>query len=96
MPVLILLMLIIRKAINDLETSPTNPQLIASASDDLSIRLWSLDPVHEKQPCAAILASQYGHRENIMSIVCDINFKQRMLISKRLIIPVVNIFSPGV
>ncbi|KAI0457762.1 WD domain-containing protein [Xylaria acuta] len=37
--------------INDLATCPTDSSLIASASDDTTIRIWSLDPTWEKQPC---------------------------------------------
>lgn len=48
--------------------SPINPQILASASDDLTVRIWSLDPAHEKEPCAAILAGD-GHREKVLTIV---------------------------
>ncbi|PSS25870.1 hypothetical protein M430DRAFT_134729 [Amorphotheca resinae ATCC 22711] len=54
-------------AINDLAISPINPQILASASDDLTVRIWSLDPAHEKEPCAAILAGD-GHREKVLTI----------------------------
>ncbi|TVY49469.1 Polycomb protein, partial [Lachnellula occidentalis] len=53
--------------INDLVISPTNPYILASASNDLNVRIWSLDPAHEKQPCAAILEGD-GHREAVMSL----------------------------
>ncbi|TVY37619.1 Polycomb protein, partial [Lachnellula subtilissima] len=53
--------------INDLVVSPTNPYILASASNDLNVRIWSLDPAHEKQPCAAILEGD-GHREAVMSL----------------------------
>lgn len=52
--------------INSLEISPTNPHILASGSEDCTVRIWSLDPAHEKQPCAAILAGD-GHRETILS-----------------------------
>ncbi|TRX93130.1 hypothetical protein FHL15_005998 [Xylaria flabelliformis] len=57
------------KEINDLATCPTDSSLIASASDDTTIRIWSLDPSWEKQPSLADMSSQrdmitlcaYGH-----------------------------------
>src|SRR5690606_22375819 len=51
----------------DLQVSPTDPSILASASTDTSIRLWSLDPAHRKQPCAAILSGE-GHKETVLSI----------------------------
>ncbi|KAJ9131177.1 Polycomb protein esc [Pleurostoma richardsiae] len=53
--------------INDLVTSPDNPHLIASASDDTTVRIWSLDPVHSKQPCVALLGGE-GHSWNLLSV----------------------------
>ncbi|ERS97924.1 hypothetical protein HMPREF1624_06095 [Sporothrix schenckii ATCC 58251] len=53
--------------INDLATSPTNPHLIVSASDDTTVRLWSLDPVHKKQPCVCLLGGE-GHSWNLLSV----------------------------
>ncbi|RPA87497.1 WD40 repeat-like protein [Ascobolus immersus RN42] len=58
----------------DLQISPTNPTLLASSSADSSIRIWSLDKTHEKQPCAAILAGN-SHREHILSIAYHKNGK---------------------
>lgn len=52
--------------INDLVTSPDNPQIIASASDDTTVRLWSLDPVHAKQPCLCLLGGE-GHSWSLLS-----------------------------
>lgn len=54
--------------IEDLKFSPTNPQILASACEDSTVRIWSLDPAHAKQPCIAILAGD-GHRETILSLV---------------------------
>ncbi|KAK8029055.1 Polycomb protein eed-B [Apiospora marii] len=53
--------------INDLVTCPTNPYLIASASDDTTVRIWSLDPADEKQPCVCILGGE-GHSSGLLTI----------------------------
>ncbi|GAB7351940.1 hypothetical protein MBLNU459_g2476t1 [Dothideomycetes sp. NU459] len=53
--------------INDLAISPLSPQILASCSADYSIRIWNLDPRHEKQPCAAILSGE-GHRHPILAL----------------------------
>ncbi|KAG5983849.1 hypothetical protein E4U55_006999 [Claviceps digitariae] len=53
--------------VNDLATSPVDPSIIASASDDTSIRIWSIDPVHREQPCLCILAGE-GHSWNLLSV----------------------------
>ncbi|CAK7269227.1 hypothetical protein SEPCBS119000_003462 [Sporothrix epigloea] len=55
------------KEINDLATSPTNPHLVVSASDDTTVRLWSLNPVHAKQPCVCLLGGE-GHSWNLLSV----------------------------
>ncbi|RGP68331.1 hypothetical protein FLONG3_8203 [Fusarium longipes] len=44
--------------VNDLATSPADSSIIASASGDTSIRIWSLDPVHANRPCLVILAGE--------------------------------------
>ncbi|OAA64300.1 embryonic ectoderm development protein [Niveomyces insectorum RCEF 264] len=53
--------------INDLATSPANPHLVASASDDTTVRIWSLDPVHRRQPCVCLLGGE-GHSWNLLSV----------------------------
>ncbi|KAL7276098.1 hypothetical protein RUND412_000916 [Rhizina undulata] len=47
--------------------SPLNLTLIASASADSTVRIWSIDPKHKAQPCALICGGE-GHRETILSI----------------------------
>ncbi|KUJ16798.1 WD40 repeat-like protein, partial [Mollisia scopiformis] len=53
--------------INDLAVSPTDPYILATGSDDCTVRIWSLDPAHEAQPCCAILEGE-GHKETILSV----------------------------
>ncbi|PMD47551.1 WD40 repeat-like protein [Hyaloscypha variabilis F] len=53
--------------VNDLAVSPINPHILASASEDSTVRIWSLDPAHDAQPCAAILEGD-GHRETVLSL----------------------------
>ena len=57
-----------KQEINDLATCPTNPSLIASASDDTTVRIWSLDPADEKQPCVCILGGE-GHSSGLLTVV---------------------------
>ncbi|KAL6920777.1 hypothetical protein FSHL1_004754 [Fusarium sambucinum] len=56
--------------VNDLATSPANSSIIASASGDTSIRIWSLDPVHANRPCLVILAGE-GHSWDLLSAFHD-------------------------
>ncbi|KAF8859079.1 WD40 repeat-like protein [Acephala macrosclerotiorum] len=53
--------------VNDLIVSPVNPYILASASDDCTVRVWSLDPAHERQPCVAILEGD-GHKETVLTL----------------------------
>lgn len=53
--------------INDLATCPTNFLLIASASEDTTVRIWSLDPAHSKQPCVCLLAGE-GHSSGLLTV----------------------------
>ncbi|KAI0020222.1 WD domain-containing protein [Xylariomycetidae sp. FL0641] len=53
--------------INDLATCPTDFRLIASASDDTTVRIWNLDPVYSKQPCVCLLAGE-GHYSNVLTV----------------------------
>ncbi|PHH75875.1 hypothetical protein CDD83_4347 [Cordyceps sp. RAO-2017] len=53
--------------VNDLATSPVDTSIIASASDDTSVRIWSIKPIHRKQPCLCILAGE-GHSWNLLTL----------------------------
>ncbi|KAH7053356.1 WD40-repeat-containing domain protein [Macrophomina phaseolina] len=50
-------------AINDLAISPLSPAILASASEDHSIRIWHLDPQYSRQPCPVICSGSEGHRD---------------------------------
>lgn len=54
---------------NDLKTYMHSPNIIASCSDDYTIRLWDLNISDENKACVAILAGG-GHRAEIKMIVC--------------------------
>lgn len=49
-------------------TSPINPLVIATASDDTTIRIWSLDPDHKDMPCRCILGGE-GHQWSLLTLV---------------------------
>ncbi|EEY14697.1 conserved hypothetical protein [Verticillium alfalfae VaMs.102] len=53
--------------INDMVTSPINPLVIATASDDTTIRIWSLDPDHKDMPCRCILGGE-GHQWSLLTL----------------------------
>lgn len=55
------------RGINDLAMSPLSDHLLATASEDYTIRLWSLAPAREKQPCIAIFAGE-GHKQPVLAI----------------------------
>ncbi|KAF1945010.1 WD40 repeat-like protein [Clathrospora elynae] len=48
--------------INDLAVSPTDPTILASGSEDNTVRIWCLHPSRKKQPLAAICYGQ-GHKD---------------------------------
>jgi polycomb protein EED len=54
------------KGINDLAISPLSSDLIASASEDGTIRLWNLHPKFAKQPCVAMFCGE-GHKQPILA-----------------------------
>lgn len=66
------------RAINDLQISPISTDILVSASEDYSIRIWNLNPKHEKQPCRAIFAGQ-GHQQPLLTI--DFHPNGRWLLS---------------
>ncbi|KAF2489319.1 WD40 repeat-like protein [Lophium mytilinum] len=53
--------------INDLAISPLNPRILASGSMDHSIRIWSLDPSHKKNP-TMVKCGGGGHKEGILAV----------------------------
>ena len=55
------------KAINDLAVSPLSTDLLASASEDHTIRLWNLHPRYRDSPCVAKFCGE-GHRQHILTI----------------------------
>jgi len=66
------------RAINDLQISPLSTDILVSASEDYSIRIWNLNSKHEKQPCRAIFAGQ-GHQQPLLTI--DFHPNGRWLLS---------------
>ncbi|KAI6709348.1 hypothetical protein JHW43_008120 [Diplocarpon mali] len=54
--------------INDLVISPVNHDILESASEDFTVRIWNLDPGHANQPCATVLEDD-EHKDAIMSLV---------------------------
>ena len=50
--------------INDLRAHPAMPNIIASASKDLSVRLWNVS----NGVCVAIFAGARGHRNDVLSV----------------------------
>lgn len=55
------------RGINDLAVSPLSTNLIASASNDNTIRLWNLGEEHREQPCVALFAGE-GHKAGVLAI----------------------------
>nr|POE82418.1 polycomb protein esc [Quercus suber] len=55
------------RGVNDLAISPLSERLLATASEDYTIRLWNLAPTHEKQPCVATFAGE-GHKQPVLAI----------------------------
>jgi hypothetical protein len=51
-----------------LAISPVDPTILASASTDDSIRIWTLDPTYEQQPTTAIAFGE-GHEEPVLTLV---------------------------
>ena len=59
-----------QSSINDLATHPIYPWIVASASEDTSVRVWDLrryNNTHET-PCVVICGHGHGHRESVLSV----------------------------
>ncbi|RMZ09545.1 hypothetical protein D0864_01498 [Hortaea werneckii] len=69
------------KGINDMAVSPISPKLIATASEDYTIRLWNMDPKFSQQPCVALFAGE-GHRQPILA--CSFHPSGKWLLSSGL------------
>lgn len=54
--------------INDLATCPKDPYIVASASQDTTVRIWSLDPSNADQPCLVVLGGD-GHTSGLLATV---------------------------
>lgn len=54
-------------AVHDLAVSPLSTSLIASASEDTTIRLWMIQPEADAASCVAILAGE-GHKAPVLAI----------------------------
>ena len=54
------------RGINDLAISPLSTNLLASAAEDGTIRLWNLDRKFENQPCVAMFCGE-GHKQPILA-----------------------------
>ncbi|KAF2260763.1 WD40 repeat-like protein [Lojkania enalia] len=54
--------------INDLAISPADPTILVSCSFDKSVRIWSLDPAHAKQPTAAICSPVLQRKEGVLAL----------------------------
>lgn len=57
--------------VNDLKTYMHSPNIIASCSDDYTVRMWDLNAPDENKACVAMLAGG-GHRAEIKKIVCSL------------------------
>ena len=52
----------------EIVTSPLDQNIVVTASADTTIRFWSIDRKHKKQPCFLMCAGE-GHRETVLSVV---------------------------
>lgn len=69
------------KGVNDLAVSPLSENIIASAAEDYTIRLWNIHPDFARQPCVAIFAGE-GHRQPILA--CHFHPNGRWMLSSGL------------
>ena len=55
------------KEVNDLTVSPLSSSILASASGDQTVRIWTLDPKYRKQPCMLMCAGE-GHKQGLLTL----------------------------
>ncbi|KAI9888077.1 MAG: hypothetical protein M1823_000012 [Watsoniomyces obsoletus] len=58
--------------INELVTSPISPQLIATGSEDGTVRVWSLDDQYQTQPGAVICTGE-GYQAQLQTIAWHVS-----------------------
>ena len=56
------------QTINDIQTHPKNIHVIASASSDITVRLWNITATKQAQECIAVF-SGYGHIDRVLCLV---------------------------
>ncbi|KAI5813902.1 WD40-repeat-containing domain protein [Pyronema omphalodes] len=65
--------------VNDIVRHPTKETVIATTGSDYRIIIWSLHPMHEKQPISIIISGIHGHVQNILTL--DFHATGRYLLS---------------
>lgn len=55
------------REVNDLAVSPLDPTILASASGDHTVRIWTLQPEYNHQPCMLMCAGE-GHKQALLTL----------------------------
>lgn len=66
------------RSVNELVTSTALPHILASCSEDFTVRLWSLHPNRAEQPCITVFAGE-GHRQPLLA--CSLHKNGRWLLT---------------